>query len=137
MTNTHWSESDLDAAAARVERSVSHRLHARRRLRRGGVAAGVVVLGVTGIAAATTLLPPQARGEIGAGAPYLGPVASCLRDAGWNVWVASSDGFEIGQAVHFSVDGDRQPRFAEDVDRCRDDVARATGATWTDVVGLG
>ena len=138
MTNTNWTETDLDAAAGRVERALSRRLRTRRRLHRGGVAAGIAVLGVTGVAAASALLPPQTKGEVGAGAPYVAAVSSCLDAAGWNVWIApAGSGLGDGaRSVHFSVDGRQQLRFADDIDRCRADVARSRGVDVMEVVGL-
>jgi hypothetical protein len=138
MTHTNWSDTDLDAAAGRVEHASSRRLRGRQRLRRGAMAAGVAALGVTGIAAASTLLPPQTKGEVYAAAPYIASVSSCLEDAGWNVWTAPADGpAPTADTIHFSVNGYEQLRFADDIDRCRTDVARMAGVDLMDVIGLG
>jgi hypothetical protein len=138
MTNTNWSETDLDAAADRVGHAVSRRLRGRRRLRRGALVTGVVALGVTGVAAASTLLPPQTTGEVYAGPQYLTSVSSCLEDAGWNVWVAPTDGGPDADAetVHFSVNGREQLRFSDDIERCRIHVARGAGVDVAEVIGL-
>jgi hypothetical protein len=137
MTNTNWSDTDLDAAAGRVEHALSRQLRGRQRLRRGAMVAGVAALGVTGIAAASTLLPPQTKGEVYAAAPYVASVSSCLEDAGWNVWTAPSGGpGPAADSIHFSVNGHEQLRFADDIDRCRADVARTAGVDLMEVVGL-
>ena len=137
MTNTNWSDTDLDAAAGRVEHALSRKLRGRQRLHRGGMAAGVVVLGVTSVAAASALLPPQAKGEVNGAAPYITAVSSCLETAGWNVWMAPSNGLDpTADSIHFSVNGYEQLRFADDIDRCRADVAQANGVDMMDVIGL-
>ncbi|MBF4599304.1 hypothetical protein ITJ55_00610 [Frigoribacterium sp. VKM Ac-1396] len=137
MTNTNWSDTDLDAAAGRIEHSLSRKLRGQQRLHRGGIAAGVVVLGVTSVAAASTLLPPQTKGEVNGAAPYISAVSSCLKTAGWNVWLAPSDGLDhAADSIHFSVNGYEQLRFADDIDRCRADVARANSVDVMDVIGL-
>jgi hypothetical protein len=137
MTSTNWSQTDLDTAAGRVENALSRRLRGRQRLRRGAVTVGVVALGVTGIAGASTLLPPQTKGEVYAAAPYIASVSSCLEDAGWNVWTAPSGGPDPAtDSINFSVNGHEQLRFADDIDRCRTDVARTAGVDLMDVIGL-
>lgn len=137
MTNTNWSDTDLDAAAGRIEHTLSRKLRGRKRLHRGAMAAGVIALGVTSVAAASTLLPPQTKGEVNGAAPYISAVSSCLETAGWNVWLAPSDGLDpTADSVHFSVNGYEQLRFADDIDRCRADAARANGVDVMDVIGL-
>jgi len=137
MTNTNWSDTDLDAAAGRIEHALSRKLRGRRRLHRGAMAAGVAVLGVTGVAAASALLPPQTKGEVDGAAQYISAVSSCLDTAGWNVWLAPSDGLDpTADSIHFSVNGYQQLRFADDIDRCRADVARANTVDVMDVIGL-
>lgn len=137
MTNTNWSNTDLDAAAGRIEHALSRKLRGRQRLHRGGITAGVVVLGVTSVAAASTLLPPQTKGEVNGAAPYISAVSSCLKTAGWNVWLAPSDGLDpAADSIHFSVNGYEQLHFADDIDRCRADVARANSVDMMDVIGL-
>jgi hypothetical protein len=137
MTNTNWSGTELDAAAGRVEHALSRKLRGRQRLHRGGMAAGVVVLGITSVAAASTLLPPQTKGEVNGAPPYITAVSSCLETAGWNVWLAPSDGLDpTADSIHFSVNGYEQLRFADDIDRCRADVARTNSVDVKDVIGL-
>ncbi|MGO4104675.1 hypothetical protein AB4Y63_12030 [Leifsonia sp. YAF41] len=140
MPNHTWTETDLSAAADRVHRSVSTRIRRAKRTKHLALASGIAFLGLAGVAAASTLLPPQAKGEIGAGPEYVMAVSECLQNGSWNVWVApaASTPWADGSAdtVHFSVSGYEQVSFMDDVELCRDQVASRTGAALSDVIGL-
>ena len=134
-----WTETDLSAAADRVHSSVSTRIRRAKRTKHLALASGVVVLGLAGVAAASTLLPPQARGEIGAGSEYVMAVSECLQNGSWNVWVApASTPWADGPAdtVHFSVSGYEQVSFMDNVELCRDQVASTAGVALSEVIGL-
>jgi len=64
-------------------------------------------------------------------------VSSCLEDAGWNVWTAPAGGPDpAADSIHFSVNGYEQLRFADDIERCRTDVAHTAGVDLMEVIGL-
>ncbi|MFP7834639.1 hypothetical protein [Marisediminicola sp. LYQ134] len=137
MTNIKWSETDIAEAAGRVQRAVVSQVKRGQRTRRIGITAGIALVGVLGIGAATTALPPQTKGEIGAAAPYVADVHACLAAEGWNVWLAdSSDGQIWDRTIHFSVSGYDNLSFADDIDTCRADVAAEAGVSTADVIGL-